>query len=185
MDALNDQNFYYGALVMGILMLFLMFYAAHMRAQSLYLTAKNKGREKIGDRFYYLVEESEYNRLTLPHLPKFGNADKEVVFKDENVPFVMHATKCTWQEYFCGAKSQCYTTDIRKAKFYWSEAEARSETEAFRLLYPLDVQKTIRITRADKLPTDQVALKAIIDCARTQRDYNQGNEDGTSTDQRV
>jgi hypothetical protein len=70
--ALNDPNFYRGALVMGVLMIALMFYAAFMRAQTLYLIAKNKGREKIGDKFYYIVEESEYNQLTLENLPKFG-----------------------------------------------------------------------------------------------------------------
>jgi hypothetical protein len=75
-DALNDPNFFRGALTMGILMLILMVYAGYMRTQSLYLTAKNKGREKLGDKFYYIVEESEYNKLTLANLPKFGT-DKE------------------------------------------------------------------------------------------------------------
>lgn len=73
---LDDPNFFYGAAIMGILMLILMLYAAYMRAQSLYLTAKNKGREKLGDKFYYIVEESEYNQLALANLPKFGS-DKE------------------------------------------------------------------------------------------------------------
>ncbi len=73
---LDDPNFFYGAAIMGILMLILMLYAAYMRAQSLYLTATNKGREKLGDKFYYIVEESEYNRLCLANLPKFGT-DKE------------------------------------------------------------------------------------------------------------
>jgi hypothetical protein len=74
---LNDPNFFYGAAVMGFLMTFLMFYAAYMRMQTLYLIAKNKGREKIGDKFYYIVEEKEYLELTLPHLPKFGNEGEE------------------------------------------------------------------------------------------------------------
>jgi hypothetical protein len=73
---LNSQDFYRGALVMGVLMLFLMVYAGYWRTQSLYLTAKNKGCEKLGDKFYYIVEESEYNRLKRADLPKFG-ADKE------------------------------------------------------------------------------------------------------------
>lgn len=79
LQALNDPNFFYGAAVMGILMGFLMIYAAYMRLQSLYLTAKNKGREKIGDKFYYIVEESEYNQLTLANLPTFGKKGKEDV----------------------------------------------------------------------------------------------------------
>lgn len=69
---LNDPNFFYGAAVMGIFMLFLLIYASYMRLQSLYLTAKYKGREKIGGKFYYIVEEREYNALTLPNLSKFG-----------------------------------------------------------------------------------------------------------------
>jgi hypothetical protein len=72
---LADPNFYRGALVMGFLMMLLMFYAAYMRAQSLYLTAKNKGREKLGDKFYYIVEESEYNELTRSQLPTFGKKE--------------------------------------------------------------------------------------------------------------
>lgn len=72
-DTLADPNFYRGALVMGLLMLILMVYAGYMRSQSLYLTAKNKGREKLGDKFYYIVEEHEYNQLTLANLPKFGD----------------------------------------------------------------------------------------------------------------
>jgi hypothetical protein len=70
--AFNDPAFYKGALIMGILMLFLMIYSRYMYRQTLYLIAKNEGREKLGDDFYYIVEESEYNRLKLADLPKFG-----------------------------------------------------------------------------------------------------------------
>lgn len=68
---LNDPNFFYGAAVMGIFMLLLMIYGSYMRLQSLYLTAKHKGCEKIGDKFYYIVEESEYNALVLSNQTAF------------------------------------------------------------------------------------------------------------------
>lgn len=68
----DSRDFLMGALVMGVLMLVLMVYAAYARTRSLYLTAKNKGREKIGDEFYYIVEESEYNQLQRANLPTFG-----------------------------------------------------------------------------------------------------------------
>lgn len=79
---LSSSDFGWGLLVMGFVMLFMMFYSAYMRMQSLYMTAKHKGREKIGDKFYYLVEESEYNRLTLADLPQFGQSKES---EDEHV----------------------------------------------------------------------------------------------------
>jgi hypothetical protein len=73
----GSQDFYRGALVMGILMLFLLFYAAYLRAESLYLSHKAGTPTKLGKKFYYIVEESEYNRLKIADLPQFGENKEE------------------------------------------------------------------------------------------------------------
>jgi hypothetical protein len=169
--AFNDPNFFRGALVMGVLMFILMFYAAYMRAQSLYLTAKNGGREKLGDKFYYIVEESEYHALTFPHLPKFGEDEGEVsVVVETSVPFLMYVVRATWREYYCGRISggDCKSPDIKQAKFYWSKEEAERDQEAFRLLYPLDASRMVFIIQLDELVLDEVAYEALLVIARNQ-----------------
>lgn len=175
--AISDEHFWQGVLVASVLWLFLLFYAAYMRAQTLYLTAKNKGREKLGDKFYYIVEESEYNELARSKLPVFGKKEVAAPVGDSDIPFVLYIVKATWKEYFCMLKGQpCYSSDIRAAKFYWSIEEANLDREAFRLLYPLDVRKTIHAIRVDELATDDVALQSIIEGARAQRNFNKENE---------
>ncbi len=184
MDTINttvaDPNFFRGVLVMGTLMLILMVYAGYMRAQTLYLTAKNKGREKIGGNFYYIVEESEYNQLTLSTLPQFGQ-DKQVVAQplleedgqsmmsyQDMVPYVLSTTRYGTTEYYHGSEHNRYSTDIRKAKFYWFIEEAEKEQDQFRLLYPLDSKKRVYVQRLDQLDTDEVALAALKAFARKQ-----------------
>jgi hypothetical protein len=60
---LASREFFMGALVMGILMFVLMVYAGYLRAQNLYLSYRAGTPVKLGDEFYYLVPEGQYNRL--------------------------------------------------------------------------------------------------------------------------
>jgi hypothetical protein len=167
---LESKDFAWGVIVTGLLMLFLMFYAAYMRMQSLYLTAKNKGREKIGSRFYYIVEESEYNLLTLATLPVFGKKQmsQEEARDDDAVGPVFMSTyqsRSGISEYWNGAHS---VDSIQSAKFYRTKAEARLEHDAFRLTYPLERSRDIKIVAISDLKTDPVAKETLLSIARIQ-----------------
>lgn len=169
----DSRDFFMGALVMGVLMLVLMVYAAHMRAQTLYYCWLNKTAEKIGKDFYYLVREDTYNRLA-PAFLKLREDDRvfgesffpmEVVSPDA-IPYVMYIQRSSWLEYYCG--NDCKSSNIRAAKFYWSKAEAEVDQEAFRLIYPLDQRKTVLFSTLDQFATDSVAMALLIFSARKQ-----------------
>lgn len=74
---LDSKAFFMGAMTMGILMLVLMVYAGYMRAQSLYLSFKNETAIKLGQHFYYVVSEHEYNKLKRAQLPTFGQKENK------------------------------------------------------------------------------------------------------------
>lgn len=167
---LADPNFYRGALVMGFLMMILMFYAAYMRAQSLYLTAKNGGREKLGKKFYYIVEESEYNQLTLAKLPTFGR--KGITTSID--PCLMYTVRHGQKQYWNGTS---YAEYASQAKFYPSPAAAMVDHDAFRLVYPLDQKRQIHVMCVSEMDADDVGKKRLLEIAHAQFVQNKGNED--------
>jgi hypothetical protein len=172
LTAFNDPAFYKGALIMGILMLVLMIYSRYMYSQTLYIIAKNKGCEKIGDKFYYLVESSEYLALTLPHLPKFGESEEQEPVVETMIPFLMYVNRGAWNEYYCGSQkfngTPVKSPDIRASQFYWSAQEAEKDQEAFRAIYALDRDMSVYIARLDMLGLDSVAYNALLTIARNE-----------------
>jgi hypothetical protein len=166
---LESTDFAWGLIVMGVLMLFLMFYAAYMRMQSLYLTATNNGREKIGSKFYYIVEESEYNRLKLAELPTFGRKQGD---QGED-PVFMYRIHFRSRQYWNGTS---YSESAHRAKFYWTRAEAEADQNAFRLIYPLDKPCTIFSVAISELNTDAVGKAELLGIARQQLLQTKGSE---------
>lgn len=61
----DSKMFLAGAVTMGILMFVLMIYAGYLRAQNLWLSFKHESAIKLGNEFYYVVSEHEFNRLKL------------------------------------------------------------------------------------------------------------------------
>jgi hypothetical protein len=62
----SSDNFAYGFTAGAIVFVFLMIYAAFMRARYLYDCAQNESAVKVGKKFYYLVDESVYVHLDMP-----------------------------------------------------------------------------------------------------------------------
>lgn len=176
---LADPNFFYGAAVMGILMMFLMFYAAYLRAESLYLSFKARSAIKVGKSLYYLVTEHEWNKWSLTiqwHKPEV-NADQG---DQERGPFVMFALQYGARFYYSGAG---YRTPVQLANFYRTEAEAMQDRYSFRSLFPLDRQCNIEIKSIRDMRMDELGRTKLLAIAKAAIAENQGNKNGASANQ--
>lgn len=176
MDAVNaawaDPHFWHGVLVMGFLMLFLMGYAAYMRAQSLYLSFKHESAIKLGQHFYYLVSEHEWNQVALARLRR----DKDTLGDDgvddaATEPCLMYTTRQGMREYWNG---RTYAEHAAQAKFYPNKAAAELDHDNFRMVYPLEFKRTIHILAITEMDSDVVGKTRLLEIATAQ--FNQEKE---------
>ncbi|WP_144106859.1 hypothetical protein [Paraburkholderia sp. BCC1886] len=167
----HSKDFAWGCLVTGVLMLFLMFYAAALRAHNLLLSYQAGRSTKIGKHFYYLVRGEDYVKMRMA-VARIVATPEFTQPVEEAIPFVLHTESNVpgWTDYYSEFKgSPCRGTDIRAAKFYWSETDAEADQEKLRDLYSLTVQRDIYIDRIDDLDMDDLAYKMLMDRAHSQR----------------
>lgn len=162
MNAFGSPDFYKGALLMGVLMLLMMGYAAYLRAESLYLSFKNESAIKLGKKFYYLVTEHEWNQVTLARLQR--KAVEPVVEEGDGICILFtsrHGCRRYWAD-------PSWAESVTHAKFFPNKAAAMLDHDKFRLLYALDRQCPIVVAVISEMETDEVARAKLLSLAAEQ-----------------
>jgi hypothetical protein len=166
MVAIDDPNFFKGAGFAIILMVFLMFYAAYMRARGLYASHRLETPIKLGRHFYYIVTEHEWNQVTLARLQKKQNVDTPADPEDDGTgPCLMFTTRHGQRQFWNGTS---YAEHASRAKFFPNKTAAMRDHDQFRLVYPLDKPRTITILSIAALDTDNLGKTKLLELAEAQ-----------------